>query len=143
MKIDLRNQENAAFFSGRLCRVEEPDEPSTQRRRGGLVWTGVREAPASFFPPNRKMRWMSHDAWLGQRARLAAVMLRGCAEYNPQKCGGVPVLRGTRFTLAQFLAELADGRNVFEISEDFDIDAETAVEFLRGLSIYLDRPVGT
>jgi uncharacterized protein (DUF433 family) len=66
--------------------------------------------------------------------------LRDCIETNPHKCGGVPVIKGTRFTLARFLAELADGRSVSSIASDFELDADLLGQFLRGLSICLDRP---
>jgi uncharacterized protein (DUF433 family) len=88
----------------------------------------------------RKGRWLSNEEWLGHRARHAIIMLRSCTETNPYRCGGVPVIRGTRFTLAQVLAELADGRDVRGIADDFDLEIELLKEFLRGLAICLDRP---
>ncbi len=38
------------------------------------------------------------------------------------RLGGKPCIRGHRFTIAQLLGELADGRTLREISEDFDIN---------------------
>ena len=67
-------------------------------------------------------------------------MLHESVEVDPEKRGGVPVLRGTRLTLAQLLAEIADGRHVVEIASDFEIDLEMAKRFLEGLSLSLDRP---
>ncbi len=76
-----------------------------------------------------------------ERAQTSLRMLSECVEIHPAKRGAVPVLRGTRFTLAQLLAELAEGnRTLNEIAEDFDLDAATARAFLEGLSIYLDHP---
>ena len=86
-----------------------------------------------------KLRPVGHEEWLGERARFALTMLRDCTEVNPEKRGGVPVLKGTRFTLAQLLAEIAEGRNVQELSEDFELDLETIKQFLEGLSICFDH----
>jgi uncharacterized protein (DUF433 family) len=78
---------------------------------------------------------------VAERVRTSLRMLSECVEIDPAKRSGVPVLRGTRFTLAQLLAELAEGkRTVDQIAEDFDLDAATARASLEGLSIYLDHP---
>ena len=89
--------------------------------------------------PNQA-RDLSTEEWLAERATYALAELRNCVETNPHKCGGVPVFKGTRFTLARFLAELADGRSVSSIASDFELDADLLEQFLRGLSICLDRP---
>jgi hypothetical protein len=51
-------------------------------------------------------------------------------------------LKGTGFTVAQALAELADGSGVVELAQRFDLDPETIKEMLNGLSLMLQRPVG-
>lgn len=38
------------------------------------------------------------------------------------RLGGKPCIRGQRFSMSQLIAELADGRPLKEIAEDFDID---------------------
>jgi uncharacterized protein (DUF433 family) len=83
------------------------------------------------------------DEWIAQRATDATLMLRNCAEVSPSKRGGVPVLKGTRFTLAQVLAEIAEGKSVPELAEDFELDLELIKEFLHGLAILLDRSYST
>ena len=85
-------------------------------------------------------RRLTHVEWLAVRTRQAAVMLSDCTEVSELKRGGVPVIRGTRFTAAQVLAELADGRSVAELAEDFDLEIATIKQFLGGLAIILDRP---
>jgi uncharacterized protein (DUF433 family) len=85
----------------------------------------------------------SHEEWLAERARYAVSMLRDCTEVNPQKCGGVPVLKGTRLSLAQVLAEIAEGRSVSELAEDFELEPALIKEFLEGMAIALDRPFQT
>ncbi len=78
--------------------------------------------------------------WLAERTAYASLVLRECVEVDPKRRGGIPVLKGTRFTLAQLLAELAEGRSLPRIAEDFELDLQTLEQFMRGLSICLDRP---
>jgi uncharacterized protein (DUF433 family) len=70
-------------------------------------------------------------------------MLRDCTQVNPRKCGGIPVLKGTRFSLAQVLAEIAEGRSVSELAEHFKLEPAMIKEFLEGMAIALDRPFPT
>jgi uncharacterized protein (DUF433 family) len=83
------------------------------------------------------------EEWLSLRINYAIMALREYVEVDPGKCAGVPVFRGTRFTLSQLLAELADNRSLSEIAENFDLNMRLLKEFLRGLSICLDRPLET
>lgn len=80
------------------------------------------------------------DEWLAERMLYASHVLRECVDVDPKRRGGIPVLKGTRFTLAQLLAELADGRSLPCIAEDFELDLQILEQFMRGLSICLDRP---
>lgn len=77
---------------------------------------------------------------LAQRLREAVVMLRQSVEINPGKRGGVPVLKGTRVTIAQVIVELADDMSLSEIAEDLDLDEMQIRCFLEGMAIHLDRP---
>lgn len=86
-------------------------------------------------------RTTTHEIVIVERVWYALAELRECTESHPDKLSGVPVLRGTRFTLAQLLAELADGRNTQEIADAFTIEATLIERFLYGLSAYLNRPV--
>ena len=83
----------------------------------------------------------SDEDWLAERARWAATALRECVEADPNKRSGHPVLKGTRFTIAQLFAELADGRNIAEIADDLELDLEMIKKLLQGFSIHLDRPM--
>lgn len=71
---------------------------------------------------------------LAARIGNAVAALTDCVEINPQKRSGVPVLKGTRLTVAQLLAEIADGRKVAEIAEDFDVDKALIQRLLEGLA---------
>ena len=39
-----------------------------------------------------------------------------------RRCGGVPVLKGTRMPVAGILGNLADGMTAEEVAEDFEVD---------------------
>lgn len=75
------------------------------------------------------------------RTHNAILLLKDCVEVNPQKRGGAPVLKGTRFSVAQLLAEIAEGRGVAEIAADFDLDLELIKKLLEGLALSFDGPV--
>lgn len=89
---------------------------------------------------SRSERSLADEEWLGERLRYSTIALRECIEVNPNKRGGIPVIRGTRFTVAQLLAEIAEGRSLNEIAEDFEIDLHLLKKLLESMSIYLDRP---
>jgi len=59
-------------------------------------------------------------------------------ESDEGKPYGTPVFRGTRFSAAQFLAELADNDVVKEISRDFLVDDEQLRKFLHALIVLFD-----
>jgi uncharacterized protein (DUF433 family) len=85
----------------------------------------------------------SEAEWLIERARFSLLSLRDCVEVNPNKRGGVPVLRGTRFTVAQLFAEIGEGRSIGDIAEDFELDLAVIKELFESFSIQLDRPFAT
>lgn len=80
------------------------------------------------------------DVLLSIRLTYAAFLLNGAVEIDSERRGGVPVLYGTRFPVAQVLGELADNVTVTGLARDYSLNAETIRSFLRGLAIHLDRP---
>lgn len=84
---------------------------------------------------------LSQEAWLAEHVKSAPSVLCDCVEVNPNKRGGIPVLKGTRFTVAQLFAELADGRSVIELAEAFELDLDNMKALLQGFSTHLDRPM--
>jgi len=60
-------------------------------------------------------------------------------EADPERCGGKPVLKGTRFTAAQVLAELAATTGPDDLAGNFDLDAGLIRQFLNELALHLDR----
>jgi uncharacterized protein (DUF433 family) len=79
--------------------------------------------------------------WLTERATYATQQLNDCVEWKSDKLGGAPVLKGTRISVAQILAELGEGQTVAEVAEDFDLDAGLVKRLVQGLAVCLDRPV--
>ena len=61
----------------------------------------------------------------------------GFAESDPQRRGGEPVLKDTRFPIGQLIAQLAAGDSVELIAEDFSLDYKTVVGFLEHLAYEL------
>jgi uncharacterized protein (DUF433 family) len=79
--------------------------------------------------------------WLTERAQHASRELNDCVELNPEKLGGVPVLKGTRIAVAQVLAEMGEGQSAEQVAEDLDLDVSLVKRLVLGLAICLDRPV--
>jgi uncharacterized protein (DUF433 family) len=79
--------------------------------------------------------------WYVQCNLLGYSLLREVLEINPNRHGGVPVLRGTRFTAGQVLAELAESESVSTIAENYDLNPQHIEDMLNGLSLILMRPL--
>jgi len=95
------------------------------------------------LPSRVSSRSYAHFAldWYVQCNLLGYSLLRGVLEINPKRHGGVPVLRGTRFTAAQILAELAENESVSTIADNYDLEPQHINEMLNGLSLILMRPL--
>lgn len=83
------------------------------------------------------------EQWLAERTEYAARELHECVEFDPGKRCGVPVLKGTRMSVAQLLAELGEGRSTVEVADDFELDAALVKRFVCGLAVCLDRTAST
>lgn len=79
--------------------------------------------------------------WLQRRLLEASRSLADNVEINSNKFGGTPVVRDTRFKIAQLLATLAEGEDVRELADDMDLDEHRLRDILRNLSTMLDQPV--
>jgi uncharacterized protein (DUF433 family) len=88
------------------------------------------------FEPNL----INEDEWLEARKIVSALMLKECVAVSREIRSGVPVLRGTRISISQIFAELADSQCVIELSDEYDIDFESIKKLLDGLAIHFDRP---
>lgn len=81
------------------------------------------------------------EQWIAERSAHALRELQECVEFDPRKRCGRPVLKGTRMSIAQLLAELAEGRSTCEVADDFGLDAALVNKFVSGLAACLDRTV--
>lgn len=59
-------------------------------------------------------------------------------DIDPQKCGGVPVLKGTRVKVSLIIAELADGGNINELAEDMNLNKEDLKKLLECIATEFD-----
>jgi len=81
--------------------------------------------------------------WLANRSHQAMIALRDYIESDPKRLGGIPVFKGTRFSVPQLFAELADSDAIADIAADLDLSAAKLRKFLHALAVYLNRPVTT
>ncbi len=77
-----------------------------------------------------KRKGLVDAEWVAERMRYATLTLWRHVEMDPEKRAGVPVLRGTRFTVAQLLAELAEDRRMSEIASAFRLDKDQLQQVL-------------
>lgn len=82
----------------------------------------------------------SNGKALADRMSLAVRLLSNAIEIDPDVLGGVPVVRGTRVSVARVLAEIADNTSLSAIAENLEIDPELLKNIIEGLSIRLDQP---
>jgi len=138
----LPSEINARYFSEESPGEEDPGQSTCD-------WFGVHKNLAfqsrsweGQGPLGMSLRRVSlrNQEWIAERLRHAVVMLKESVDVDPEKRGGVPVLKGTRVTLAQILAELAENATLGEIAGDLDLDFELMQKLLRGMAIHLDRP---
>ena len=80
------------------------------------------------------------EEWFAECIAWGHKALENAVEVDPKRRGGIPVLKGTRFTVGQTLAELAESAGVPEVAERFDLDEETIRELLAGLALLVERP---
>lgn len=109
-----------------------PPEPIPLPRKD----TGVWDVQYYYITPIKA----EHERWLVGRRALALSTIHECVEINPEKLSGTPVFRGTRFSIAQFFAELADSDAVKEVATNYDLDEHVLSTFLHAFALYLNKP---
>jgi len=80
------------------------------------------------------------EEWFFQCQAYGMSELSSVVDVDPERCAGVPVLAGTRFTVSQVFAELADGRSINDLADNFDIDFMVFESLLNGMSLIFNRP---
>jgi uncharacterized protein (DUF433 family) len=80
------------------------------------------------------------EQWFAECAIWGHEALQNAVEVDPRRRGGIPVLKGTRFTVGQTLAELAESEGVPEVAERCNLDEATIRELLHGLALLVERP---
>jgi uncharacterized protein (DUF433 family) len=127
--VGLLRRDNAALHDDLETRAEQRHDLMHQSPR---AWqTVIKSANVQAL---RLEQWFAECAIWGHEA------LQNAVEVDPRRRGGIPVLKGTRFTVGQTLAELAESAGVPEVAERFDLDETTIRELLMGLALLVDRP---
>ena len=86
------------------------------------------------------LRSVRLEQWFSECLVMGHAALQNSVDIDPKRRGGIPVLKGTRFTVGQTLAELAESSGVSEIAKRFDLDEKVIRELLYGLSLLVERP---
>lgn len=77
---------------------------------------------------------------MAERLSIAVQLMNDSIDIDPDVLSGVPVVRGTRISVARVLAEIADNSNLSAIADNLEIDFQSLKNIIEGLSIRLDRP---
>jgi uncharacterized protein (DUF433 family) len=89
----------------------------------------------ALLPRNRRA-----EEWYFECALCGFHTLSNVVEIDVKRRGGLPVLRGTGFTVSQVLAELSDTTAIDELADNFDLDETQLRDLLQGLALILQRP---
>ena len=77
---------------------------------------------------------------MAERLATAIQLLNDSIEIDADVLSGVPVVRGTRISVARVLAEVADNPTLSAIADNLEIDVQSLKNIIEGISICLDRP---
>lgn len=61
-------------------------------------------------------------------------------EINPRRLSGIPVLRGTRISVAQILAELGENQSAEAVDAVYDLPRGSVAGLLNALAQYFSEP---
>jgi len=85
-------------------------------------------------------RSFSSDTLISMRLTYAAHELNSVVDITPDKAGGAPVLKGTRFKVAQILAELAQDHSISYLDREYGLNRKSLTDLLDSLAMLMDRP---
>jgi uncharacterized protein (DUF433 family) len=94
----------------------------------------------NLYPRQHHHHRFAAEEWYWLCALHGSERLSTCVDIDPDVRGGVPVLRGTRFTVSEALAEIADSDAIEDVSRNFDLELSSLRELLSGLSLLLNHP---
>ena len=117
--------------------------PEDERPQADIGWGGsIRDLEPTWLGLIKSATARNIDAatWFAQCALYAQEALQQTVEVDPKRRGGVPVIRGTRFTVAQALAELAESEGVKEVADRCTLNGEMLKNLLFGLAALAERP---
>lgn len=106
--------------------------PSLETRLGDRGWAAAMRAVS--------VRHHITTRWFNECVENGYSILQKTVDVDPEIRGGTPVLKGTGFTVAQTLAELAEGCGVGDLANGFDLEPESIRNMLFALSLLLQRP---
>lgn len=117
-----------------------------EKMRRCVVFDSIREGVPQLEAFIRVVDDLRHEELHGWSANIFWRWRHGIEKKPPSaiwahslRRGGLPCLRGTRFTISQVLAELADGCCIAELAEDFDLDVDMIEAALRELALTYER----
>ena len=118
--------------------MEHPEFWTAPRNKNTLVapyepWRGL--------SPREVTRGLSHSRLYYLECQFRGLQeLSGVVVCNPQIKGGVPVMRGTRFTASQVIAEIAESDAVAEVGHNLSLSKDDVTGLLNGISLLLMQP---
>jgi uncharacterized protein (DUF433 family) len=129
----FRSKQDAITLRTRLPSELRQPIPYVLDWKREQLWP-VRDIPVNVFV-------LEQEHWLEDQSRRAMAVLGEYVEASPHKLGGVPLFRGTRFSISQFLTELADSDAVDQVADNFEVNKDFLRNFLHAFAVYLNRPV--
>ncbi len=81
------------------------------------------------------------EVWMTNRLRLSAQQLREVVTIDPDIRGGVPVLSGTRISIAQIFIEISEGESIVEMSNEYGIGISVLKALFEGMATHFDQPM--
>jgi uncharacterized protein (DUF433 family) len=127
-----------AVLAGNAAALPDGKTQTGAKRRSLAVEGG--SAPWLPIIKSAGVRSVRLEQWFSECVLWGHEALQKSVEIDPKRRGGFPVLKGTRFTVGQTLAELADSAGVPEVANRFDLNEETIRELLYGLALLVERP---
>ncbi len=116
------------------------DEPSDVLVHGHSLVEVIQKFLAAKTSTDRTQT-TRHDRWLADALDFGNEHMSKAVVINLKRRGGIPCLKGSRVTIGQILAELAESGGPDEIAARLDLDRVAIENLLYGLATLLEKPV--